>query len=166
MADEASRLAAAIKTISETYLSRLTAAVQTAERDAKIVLYSLRLVDYGTRLAALLAPKPVDIEPVSGTAAPVVVDAGFFIDKPSDEPYVIGGSPANPSGVTFSELDAIRWWTEVFTAGLNIGRVRSTLTPGSHVLTSAGYEAAVELGKASTDYAPAEFNPLDLEVIP
>lgn len=49
---EIQRLAAAIKTISETYLGRVVAKGDTAG----ILKWSTRLADYSTRLAALVAP--------------------------------------------------------------------------------------------------------------
>ena len=83
-----------------------------------------------------------------------------------DVTYLFGGSPGNPDGVSYTYGQAHQWWERVFAENLNIARVRPTLTPGSEVLSAAGYRAAVDLGKASTNYAPADWNPLNLEVIP
>lgn len=80
--------------------------------------------------------------------------------------YLTGGSPGNPDGVTFTTGDARRWWEVVFADGLNISRVRPTLLPGSFVLSQEGYAKAVALGVESTVYAPADWNPLGLEVVP
>lgn len=98
----------------------------------------------------------------------IVVDPGYFVDVTNpDEVYLTGGTPAgNPNGVSFTLGQAIAWWKEVFSKGLNIGHVRSTLTPGSHVLTPEGLAAAQELARTSTNYAAEDFNPLGLEVIP
>jgi hypothetical protein len=50
--DEIARLAAAIRTISETYLTRV---VKSGDK-AAIAKWSLRLADYSTRLAVLVSP--------------------------------------------------------------------------------------------------------------
>lgn len=100
-------------------------------------------------------------------SAPVSDTSGFFIDvSDPDEPYIVGGSPSNPNGVSFNAAAAIEWWQDVFANGYNIGKVRATLTPGSHVLTAEGLTAARELGKTSTLFAPEDYNPDNLPVHP
>jgi len=123
---------------------------------------------WATRALELAAPKPTARISVSGTAAPVaIVDMfGFFKPFESDTPYLVGGSPANPDGVTFTPSNAIDWWQRVFAEGLNVSHVRSTLLPGSFVLTPAGLAAARELAVESTVFAPEDFNPLGLEIVP
>ena len=105
-----------------------------------------------------------ELAEIERTSAPT---DGLF--EPAADPdviYLFGGSPGNPDGVSYSYGQAHQWWERVFAENLNIARVRPTLTPGSEVLSAAGYRAAVDLGKASTNYAPADWNPLNLEVIP
>lgn len=89
----------------------------------------------------------------------------IVIDKP-DEVYLVGGTEAgNPNGVTFTLGDARKWWETVFDQGLNIGQVRPSLTPGAHVLSAQGYADAKALGQSSI-YAPEDYNPLNLTVVP
>lgn len=108
------------------------------------------------------------IKALSLAAEPALADVptDYFADGEGNEVYIVGGSPSNPNGVTFTFGDAIRWWRDVFGHGYNISKVRASLTPGSHVLTPDGIAAAEDLGKTSTDYAPEDYNPLDLPVIP
>lgn len=89
----------------------------------------------------------------------------LFSYEDKETPYLFGGSPGNPDGASFTLGDARRWWEIVFAEGLNISRVRPTLTPGSKVLNSEGIAEARRLGRKSTDFAPEDFNPLALEVI-
>lgn len=94
-------------------------------------------------------------------------DSEFLVDFPDDGiVYLYGGSPANPNGVSFTLGQAKAWWTRVFADGLNISLVRPTLLPGSLVLSSEGLAKARALGVKSTDYAPEDFNPLGLEIVP
>lgn len=106
--------------------------------------------------AVTIIPK----EPVSG-------DADLFVQIPAnDAPYMIGGSPNNPNGVTMTLGQAKEFWEEVFAKGLNLSHVRPSLLPGSAVLTAAGKAAAIELSTESTDFAPESYNPLSLPVVP
>lgn len=91
----------------------------------------------------------------------------FFSYKDEQAPYLYGGSPGNPNGVSFTLSDARKWWEIVFTNGLNISKVEPVLTPGSKVLSGEGITEARRLGKPSnTNFAPSDFNPLELERIP
>lgn len=94
------------------------------------------------------------------------VDPAWFTGG-GDEPYIIGGSPGNPNGVSFSSTQAIAWFTFVIANRLGYHHVRPTLLPGSHVLTPEGL-AYVKAFEALPDLeeAPEDFNPLGLEVIP
>jgi hypothetical protein len=93
--------------------------------------------------------------------------SGVFKDFGDDSvTYLFGGSPGNPDGVSFTYAQAKAWWAYVFANGLNIGHVRPTLLPGSEVLADDGMALAVALGESSDIFAPEDFNPLGLEVIP
>ena len=99
-------------------------------------------------------------------ALPVAVDPNFFVDGEGSAIIANGGSPNNPNGVTFTFADAVAWWRHVFEDGLNISKVRPSLTPGSKVLSADGQAAAEKLGKESDLFAPEDYNPLGLPVIP
>jgi hypothetical protein len=120
---------------------------------------------WARELAVLADPAPVPPPVVVAPSDPAPDTSGFFTSG-DDTPYIIGGSPANPNGVTWTANSAIAWWKAVFADGLNISHVRATLTPGSHVLTPAGLAAARALGVTSTVYAPEDYNPLNLPVVP
>ena len=94
------------------------------------------------------------------------VPAGYFTASDDDTPYLIGGSPSNPNGVTFTPSSAVAWWTEVFAHGVNYSNVRPTLLPGSLVLTAEGKAAASLLAKTSLNIAPESYNPLNLTIVP
>lgn len=132
-------------------------------RQQKALAIDLKTLD--TDLAGLGASLSKAVVTGEATAAQNAPDS-FFVASDSDEPYIIGGSPSNPKGVTWTPSSAIAWWKGVFADGLNVGKVRSTLTPGSHVLTPEGLEAARDLGRNSTIFAPEDYNPLGLEVYP
>ena len=122
---------------------------------------------WARELAVLADPAPVPPPVVVTPSDPTPDTSGYYIDSPSDAIYLVGGTPAgNPNGVTFSEASAVAWWKAVFAGGLNVSHVRSTLLPGSHVLTPAGLAAARSLGVTSTVYAPEHYNPLNLPVVP
>ena len=121
------------------------------------------------RNIALLSGRVVAVETTLRAAA-AALDAPDFSDyfkgaSEDDSAYLIGGSPDNPNGVSFSPSAAQRWWEVVFRDRLNISRVRPTLLPGSLVLSPEGVAEASALGVSSTDYAPEDFNPLGLPVI-
>src|SRR5688572_22922234 len=119
----------------------------------------LKAGDFVGRVAAEIAPAPA-VEDDAGTE-----DGLFRVFDDEEAVYLQGGSAfGNPNGVSFSIGDAKRWWQGVFDGGLNIGKVRPTLTPGSYVLSAEGLETAQELGRSSTTFAEADYNPLDLEV--
>ena len=109
------------------------------------------------------APEPPPAETVPNKVTP---DSSWFIPVPDpDLPYIVGGWPGNPNGVSFTVADAIEWWTTVFQGGWGIHGVRSTLMPGSHVLTSVGYKAAVAFeAQSGLTEAPSDWNPLNLPV--
>jgi len=111
-----------------------------------------------------LAADPVVPKFVVNAPAIEVPDS-YFVSGASDAVLIVGGSPDNPDGVTFTFGQAVDWWRIVFAQELNIGSVRASLTPGSKVLSAEGLAAARALGVESTDYAPADFNPLGLPVI-
>jgi len=115
-------------------------------------------------LAAYVAPSP---SRAAATDEPEAdVPAEWFIDVEDGSAIsIVGGSPNNPNGATFTLGDAVRWWTYVFGLGLNISHVRPTLLPGSRVLSPEGYADAVALAAGSANFAPEDFNPLGLEVI-
>jgi hypothetical protein len=106
------------------------------------------------------------LPPVADDDPEPVLDGDLFFAGEGSTLMIIGGSPNNPNGVSFTWDQAKAWWAFVFAGGLNIGRVRSTLTPGSKVLSPDGLRAARALGVTSTEFAPEDFNPLGLEVIP
>ena len=144
---------------------RLVKAIETRARylrneldagDASgIVTQAAKIVELGARLVGA----PPD-------AAPEGEDGLFIPFEDGSVVYLVGGSPSNPDSVSWSLGDARRWWGHVFADGLNIGKVRSGLTPGSFVLSREGYAKAVALGVTSTTFAPADYNPLGLEIIP
>ena len=123
---------------------------------------------WARELAVLADPAPVPpLVVVPSPSDPAPDTSGYYMDNPTDAIYLVGGTPGgNPNGVSFSEASAVAWWKAVFAGGLNISHVRSTLLPGSHVLTAAGLAAARALGATSTVYAPEDFNPLNLPVVP
>ena len=90
---------------------------------------------------------------------------GFEEIKDSDY-YLIGGSPGNPNGVSFTFDLARIWWRDVFANGYNISHVEPVLTPGSKVLNHDGIIEARRLGRESTNFAPSDYNPLHLERVP
>ena len=123
------------------------------------------------RNIALLSGRVVAVETtLRAAAAALVMSPSDFSDyfkdaSEDDSAYLLGGSPNNPNGVSFSPSAARRWWEIVFRDRMNISRVRPTLTPGSFVLSPEGVAEASALGVSSTDYAPEDFNPLGLPVI-
>lgn len=90
----------------------------------------------------------------------------LFEYKDQQTPYLYGGSPGNPNGVSFTLNDARRWWEIVFAEGINISNVEPVLTPGSKVLSGEGITEARRLGRESKNFAPSDWNPLGLERIP
>ena len=127
---------------------------------AQQIIYARRLYEYAGRVFTALVPAG-DLDEGDDNAE------GLFAASVNDETVlVIGGSPDNPNGVTFTAGAAVKWWQAVFADGLNISRVRPTLLPGSKVLTEAGLARARLFGEASnTKFAPESYNPLNLEVI-
>lgn len=123
--------------------------------EAGVVAQAAKIIELGARLVGA----PPDAEPEGE-------DGLFNVSGDETTVYLVGGSPGNPDGVTFTVGDARRWWEHVFADGLNISRVRPTLLPGSFVLSKEGYAKAVALGVESTVYAPADYNPLGLPVVP
>ena len=154
---EQARLGAAIKTRAR-YLGNEIAAGD----DAGILNQSIHIADLATRLAVSVgAPVPIEEK-----VALREVDSGWFTGSEGDVPYIVGGSPDNPNGVSFSVTTADAWWTYVFSHGVNYSGVRSTLLPGSHVLTPEGIAATAALLRSENLIdAPEDFNPLNLEVI-
>ena len=152
---EQERLGTAIKTISEKYLGNVIAAGDTAG----ILKWSTRLADYATRLAAIVSP-PLTKAEAFALGEPAPVDPDYFRAAREDDTTVF-----TSSGLAFTYADARKWWEIVFGQGLNIGKVAPDNTPGSDVLSPAGYAAAVALGKSSTTFAPADFNPLGLGTV-
>lgn len=120
-----------------------------------ILTQAAKIADFATRL-------------VVSVAGPAADTSEYFLDfgEGADTVYLPGGSPGNPNGVSFTFAGARKWWEEVFAKGYNIGKVRSTLTPGSKVLSPEGYDAAVALARTSVNFAPEDYNPLGLDVIP
>ena len=104
------------------------------------------------------------LEPVLAPVDP----AWFKSQDPSDAYYIIGGSPGNPNGVSFSPTSARAWWDYVFAHRLDVSGVRPTLLPGSFVLTKDGVEVAEALSITGNlnEKAAEDFNPLGLPVIP
>jgi len=123
-----------------------------ADDAAGASLQAAKIVQYASRFLA-----PADDSDTDGL---------FKVFDDESVVYITGGSAfGNPNGITVTVGDARRIWEDIFANGLNISKVRSTLTPGSFVLSEAGYAAAVALGKSSTNFAPEDYNPLGLEVI-
>ncbi len=130
-----------------------------------VAKWAHQLADAAAALAT--AADPTAPKFVVNPAAPTVeVPDSYFAAARPDDVLMIGGSPGNPDGVTLTFAQAIDWWRVVFAHGLNIGKVRPSLTPGSKVLTPEGLAAARALGVTSIDFAPADFNPLGLDVVP
>lgn len=149
-----------------------------------------KMADYVERLSAVAAPTPQQVQAlitdlrgevrnlraaaeVDEPAAPAddggpVGPLGALFVAPSDEPYLIGGTPAgNPNGATFSVADAIRWYTYVWSHNVGYHHVRPTLLPGSRALTQAGATFARAFQEQpGLDEAPEDFNPLGLPVVP
>lgn len=140
-------------------LARALSASEARKDNDASLKWSLRLADAATTVAVMIDPA-IDDEDVATDAT------GYFLEGSGDTVLIVGGSPDNPNGVSFTFDQAKAWWALVFADGLNIGKVRSTLTPGSKVLSPEGVKAAKELGVSSTNFAPEDFNPLGLEVIP
>jgi hypothetical protein len=88
------------------------------------------------------------------------VPSSYFTDG-GNEPYLA----PDPGSLPFTASLAIEWWKDVMGHGLNIGKVRSVFTPGSHVLTDEGLAAARLLGSTSLNFAPEDYNPLGLTPI-
>lgn len=94
-------------------------------------------------------------------------DGLFKVFDDENAVYMQGGAAfGNPDGVTLTLGQARAIWEDIFANGFNISKVRSTLLPGSFVLSAEGYAKAVELGKTSTNFAPSDYNPLGLPVVP
>lgn len=100
----------------------------------------------------------------------VVIPDGLFTGSGEDDPaapvYIVGGSPGNPNGVSWTVPLAIQWFTYVWKNRVGYHNVRPTLLPGSKALTPEGLAFAQEFQKR-TDLteAPEDFNPLGLPVI-
>jgi hypothetical protein len=120
------------------------------------------VLKWAKRAEALAADPEGTVHP---KPAPVVSEPGYFV-RSDDSVAMVGGSPNNPNGVSMTVAQAIAWWSVVFEKGLNVSHVRPTLMPGTKVLTPEGLAAARKLGVESTDFAPEDFNPLALPVVP
>jgi hypothetical protein len=127
------------------------------------------LVQLDRNLDALSDALKVSEAAVMRVAAtePAAVDPALFLDFEDDTvTYLFGGSPGNPDGVSFTYGQAKAWWADVIANGLNISNVRPALLPGSAVLSPEGLTLARDLALASDVFAPEDFNPLNLEIIP
>ena len=144
-------------------LARALSSADTRNDDAAALKWSIRLADAATSVAVLIDPTTAEEEVVIGAASSDLT--GLFAEGSGDTLIIVGGSPDNPNGVSFTFDQAKAWWALAFADGLNIGRVRSSLTPGSKALSPEGVKAAKALGVTSTNYAPEDYNPLGLEVI-
>lgn len=99
----------------------------------------------------------------------VVVTDSYFTEGAANDPteYLHGGTATgNPNGVSFTMARAVAWWKFVIARGLNVSHVRPTLLPGSKVLSEDGLAIAKALATSGANFAPEDFNPLGLEVVP
>jgi len=109
---EIQRLAAAIKTISETYLANV---VKSGD-NAAIAKWSLRLADYSTRLAVLVSPPLARKEAVELGETPVREkvltydeEMAIFLDA-QDKLLIAAGLPAGRGG---AERGALPLFTHI-----------------------------------------------------